>query len=97
MMTLLMLAKLLPEILDRLDVFVLEVEELFLPKPLLWEWIWLLSCPITYMGWASCKKSNASLMNKFITLLFLVGVTPVLVGMMIDYYTRPKCFYFMVQ
>jgi len=27
-----MLAKLLPEILDRLDVFVLEVEELFLPK-----------------------------------------------------------------
>jgi hypothetical protein len=31
-MTAVMVAKLLPEILDRLDVFVLEVEELFLPK-----------------------------------------------------------------
>jgi len=27
-----MVGKLLPEILDRIDVFVLEVEELFLPK-----------------------------------------------------------------
>ncbi len=28
----LMCAKLLPEVLDRLDVFVLELEELFIPK-----------------------------------------------------------------
>jgi hypothetical protein len=32
LMTLVMVAKLLPEILDRIDIFVLEVEELFLPK-----------------------------------------------------------------
>ena len=32
LMTLVMLAKLMPEILDRIDIFVLEVEELFLPK-----------------------------------------------------------------
>jgi hypothetical protein len=32
------------------------------------------------MGWSSCNKSNASLMNKFITLLFLLGLTPVLFG-----------------
>jgi hypothetical protein len=31
-MTCVMIGKLLPEILDRIDVFVLEVEELFLPK-----------------------------------------------------------------
>ncbi len=31
-MTCVMIGKLLPEILDKIDVFVLEVEELFLPK-----------------------------------------------------------------
>ena len=36
-----MILKLTPEVLDRLDVFVLEVEELFVPAPLLWEWLWL--------------------------------------------------------
>jgi len=32
LMTLVMVGKLMPEILDRIDIFVLEVEELFLPK-----------------------------------------------------------------
>ena len=34
----------------RFDVFVLELEELFVPKPLLWEWLWLLSTPVTILG-----------------------------------------------
>ena len=53
----LMLVKLTPELLDRLDVFVLEVEELFVPAPLVWEWLWLLSVPVTYYGLTACKQS----------------------------------------
>merc|ERR1719471_1842430 len=40
--------KLSPEILDRFDVFILELEELYIPKPVLWEWIWLTSVLFTY-------------------------------------------------
>ena len=37
MLLFLLLAKLTPEVLDQLDVFVLELEELFVPRPqVLW-------------------------------------------------------------
>merc|ERR1712117_769223 len=48
------------------DVFILELEELYIPKPVLWEWIWLTSVLFTYFGLTACKKSNASSMTVFI-------------------------------
>merc|ERR1712115_590337 len=72
------MGKLSPEILDRFDVFILELEELYIPKPVLWEWIWLTSVLFTYFGLTACKKSNASSMTVFIYGVLLTGMLPVL-------------------
>merc|ERR1719357_2419066 len=53
-----MISKLMPDILDKVDVFILEVEELFVPKPYLWEWLWMLSVAVTFFGLSACKNSN---------------------------------------
>merc|ERR1719342_1659418 len=52
-----MLAKLLPAILDKLDIFVMELEELFIPKPDLWEWVWLGSLLATIPAFMASKKN----------------------------------------
>ena len=61
-----MMLKLTPEVLDRLDVFVLEVEELFVPTPLVWEWLWLLSVPVTILGLNACKQHSLKSCKQFI-------------------------------
>ncbi|KAL1414704.1 hypothetical protein MTO96_000823 [Rhipicephalus appendiculatus] len=45
-----MCAKLAEDVLDRLDIFILELEELYIPKPLLWEWVWLASLVFVLPG-----------------------------------------------
>eukprot|EP00096_Caligus_rogercresseyi_P012928 TRINITY_DN558_c0_g1_i4.p1 TRINITY_DN558_c0_g1~~TRINITY_DN558_c0_g1_i4.p1 ORF type:complete len:380 (-),score=70.72 TRINITY_DN558_c0_g1_i4:122-1261(-) len=75
-----LLAKLVPDGLDRLGIFVLEIEELMIPKAQLWELCWIISIPLTFLGLASCKKSNASMMTKFFYGIFIFGLFPVLVG-----------------
>jgi len=77
----LMLAKLLPEILDKLDIFVMEVEELFLPKPLIWEWMWIGSVVGTLFSWMASKKSNILQMRIFQITTLVLGVLPILIGM----------------
>ena len=77
----LMLTKLSPDILDRLDIFVLELEELFVPKvrllydrrillvyfqPLFWEWTWLLSTPVTFFGLSATKTANLKAVKQFL-------------------------------
>merc|ERR1712038_754447 len=76
-----MLLKLVPEILDMLDIFVLEIEELFLPKPLLWEWIWLASLGATLFGLNACRKSKVSQMRMFQALLVVTAILPIVIGM----------------
>nr|ADD38092.1 Protein jagunal [Lepeophtheirus salmonis] len=73
-------AKLVPDILDRLGIFVLEIEELLIPKAKLWELFWILSIPATLLGLLSSKKSNASMMTKFFYSILVLGLFPVLVG-----------------
>lgn len=77
----LMALKLLPEVLDKFDIFVLEIEELFLPTPKLWEWIWMSSVIPTYLGFSACKKSKISLMNFFQVVIIVIGLLPIVVGM----------------
>jgi len=76
-----MALKLLPEILDKLDIFVLEVEELLIPKPQLWEWIWASSIIPAAIGWLACKKSKALNMKIFQALNVATGLIPVFLGM----------------
>ena len=76
-----MMLKLTPEVLDRLDVFVLEVEELFVPTPLVWEWLWLLSVPVTILGLNACKQHSLKSCKQFIIGTLLCSLLPVIIGM----------------
>lgn len=76
-----MLAKLFPAILDKLDIFIMEIEELFIPKPDLWEWVWLLSLASTVPAFMASKKSNVTQIRVFQVLIISCGILPLLVGM----------------
>jgi len=81
MLFVLMALKLLPEVLDKLDVFVLEIEELLIPKPQLWEWIWASSAVPAAIAWLACKKSKAFNMKISQALNVATGLIPVFLGM----------------
>ena len=76
-----MILKLTPEVLDRLDVFVLEVEELFVPAPLLWEWLWLLSVPVTFLGLNTVKYASLASCKQFLLGTLTCSLLPVIIGM----------------
>ena len=58
-----LLAKVSEDILDRLDIFILSLQELYVPKPLLWEWCWLASVPVAALGLTAIRKNNAGTMK----------------------------------
>ncbi len=78
-------AKLLPEVLDRLDVFVLELEELFVPRAHLWEFLWLLSAPFCLLALSACRRSAVAPITKFAAGTVLLGLLPILIGMGINF------------
>lgn len=55
-----MLLKLSQDILDRLDIFILELEELEIPKPMRWEWIWFFSTLLSYFGMTGLRRNKVS-------------------------------------
>lgn len=71
-----MLAKLSADILDKLDVFVLEIEELQVPTPLLWEYIWCLSILTTFVGLWATKQNRGRAMRQYIAGIVVFGVIP---------------------
>ena len=73
-----MLAKLAEDILDRLDIFILELEELYIPKPTLWEWIWSASILSTWTGLKAIRRSNVTDIKIYIGMIGLFAVGPVL-------------------
>lgn len=73
-----MLAKLSADILDRLDIFILEIEELLIPKPLLWEYIWCLSLVVSFLGLSSIRRNNIGTMKKYIYGIIAFGYLPIL-------------------
>ena len=76
-----MTLKLLPEVLDKLDIVVFKKEKLLIPKPERWEWTWMLSILSMIVAWSACKKSNAFNMKIFQVLNVVTGVLPILLGM----------------
>jgi hypothetical protein len=72
---------LLPEVLDKLDIFVFQIEKPLIPKPQHWEWKWMLSILSTIIAWSACKKSNAFNMKIFQVLNVGTGILPILLGM----------------
>ena len=70
MLFVVMLLKLSDDLLDRMDIFVLALQELYIPKPRLWEWVWAASVLSTWVGLKSLKKNNVTLLKIF---AFLIG------------------------
>lgn len=73
-----MLAKLTSDILDRLDIFILEIEELQVPAPLWWEYFWCTSILMTFMGLSAAKGNRVRDMKKFIIGIIVTALVPLL-------------------
>ena len=73
-----MFLKLSEDILDRLDIFILELQELYIPKPRVWEWLWASSVLLTFIGLSSIKNNNVSSIRMYAILTFLVSMCPIL-------------------
>jgi Jagunal, ER re-organisation during oogenesis len=73
-----MLAKLTSDILDRLDIFILEIEELQIPPPLWWEYIWCVSVLMSYLGLSATRSNRLLDMKKYMIGLVVLGVLPLL-------------------
>ncbi|KAH9511654.1 jagunal isoform X2 [Dermatophagoides farinae] len=66
---LLIILKLSEDILDRMDIFILELQELEIPKPDIWEWTYGLSFLFTIFG-ARAIRTNSFRMIKY----YLMGI-----------------------
>lgn len=73
-----MLAKLSADILDRLDIFILEIEELQVPTPLWWEYIWCTSILTTFIGLSAAKGNRIKDMKKYIIGIGVTALLPLL-------------------
>ncbi|CAO1389960.1 unnamed protein product [Diamesa hyperborea] len=81
-----MLAKLLADILDKLDIFILEIEELRVPKPLWWEYIWCISVVLTFIGLSAARSNKVVDMKRYMITLGIFGFLPVIYCMI--YYMK---------
>lgn len=86
LLALLMVVKMVPDILDRLDIFVLEIEELEVPQPLKWEYLWLAGSVANFLGLAAIRKNRLVLLQVYFMLINLFSTVPVLLATMI-YFT----------
>jgi hypothetical protein len=73
-----MLAKLASDILDRLDIFILEIEELQVPQPLWWEYIWCVSVLLSYLGLSAARSNRLLDMKKYMIGIGVLGLLPLL-------------------
>lgn len=86
-----MLGKLSADILDRLDIFILEIEELQIPTPLWWEYTWCISVVFSFLGLTAARSNRAVDMQKYMTGIAVFGFLPLLycflfyIGDVVDY------------
>lgn len=73
-----MLAKLSADILDRLDIFILEIEELEIPTPLFWEYAWCLSILWSLVALSAIRHNRIRDMQKYIIGLCVFGFLPLI-------------------
>jgi len=86
----LMVLKLVPYLLDSLNIFILHLEELEIPEPLTWELWWLVGCCSSFVGLNAIKKNNSTLLQAYIGMINLLSTVPVVLALMThsaDFYT----------
>ena len=47
----------------------------------MWEWLWLLSVPVTLLGLAACKHSSLRRCRQFLVATLTCSLPPILLGM----------------
>ena len=72
----LMLAKLADDILDRFDIFILELQELYIPKPLLWEWIWSFAAFSNLIATKSMRKNSFTMIKIYLFIIVFTAIVP---------------------
>ncbi|KAG5668411.1 hypothetical protein PVAND_016351 [Polypedilum vanderplanki] len=75
---LVMLSKLSADILDRLDIFILEIEELRVPKPLWWEYFWCVSVLLSFVGLSAIRSNRILNLKKYMMGIVMFGFIPVI-------------------
>jgi len=83
LLALLMVVKLVPDILDRLDIFILEIEELEVPAPLKWEYVWLAGSAASLLGLSAIRKNRVVLLQMYFAFVNLLSTVPILLAIMI--------------
>ena len=73
-----MLAKLSADILDHLDIFILEIEELQVPQPLWWEYIWCASLMSSFLALSAVKRNRIKMLQQYMIGIVLLGYGPLL-------------------
>ncbi|KAJ6217236.1 hypothetical protein RDWZM_008393 [Blomia tropicalis] len=76
----LIILKLSEDILDRADIFILELQELRIPKPDLWEWTYGLSFLGTAFGARAMKTNSAKSINMYQIIIWLFALVPILLA-----------------
>jgi len=76
----LVILKLSEDVLDRMDIFILELQELEIPKPHLWEWIYGISFLPTLFAARAIKTNSARLMNLYQITTWSLAIIPLLIG-----------------
>jgi hypothetical protein len=75
---LLMCAKLSEDVLDRMDVFILELEELYIPKALPWEWLWTSSIIFAFMALNALSRNRLSSLHTYAAGTIVLAICPLL-------------------
>jgi len=73
--------KLSADILDRLDIFILEVEELEIPQPLKWEYLWCFSILYSFCAFSACKRNSIFYLQIYIGGIATLGLAPALLAL----------------
>lgn len=89
---LILAGKLLDDILDRLDIFVLELQELYIPKPRLWEYVWAGSLVFALIARLAIARNSRNLLKVYVAMLISFSLIPVLFAFVI-YFEDVKQFY----
>lgn len=75
-----MAGKMVDDVLDRFDILFPWLAEKAVPKPLSWEYIWMLSIVPSLFGLAALPKNRLLLLQIFIYGTIIFGLLPVIGG-----------------
>ncbi|UXI22050.1 hypothetical protein NH340_JMT07993 [Sarcoptes scabiei] len=77
---LIIILKLSEDILDRMDIFILELQELAIPKPDLWEWAYGLSFLFTFFGARSFRNNSIAMIKIYLFAIVTLTIGPIIMA-----------------